>query len=245
MKTINYSDIDLSKLDKLDISSSESDVYVGIDEDKKIKIYKMFKSDLGIYELTLKNEKLKLLEQKNLINSIIVPDAKIVNPNLLGTREEYVDGIDLCYANLKYQNEEIMNILLNVSKDLKQMHDDEIIMSDLNFGNIRIDRNKGHHFLDVLSYSIDRIPANTISRISLDYLKKNKKKIKASKNNDKIAFLLLTIQFFINKYFYDITDYDFYETKEKIKQLKDLEEIYYDLKDGYVKDVPYLHELVR
>lgn len=240
MEIINYNELDLSKLKKLDVDSSESDIY--IDERS---VYKIFKSDLDVYELTLKNEKLKLLEQKKIINSIVLPNAKIVNPGLIGIREDYIEGIDLCDSRQIYSNEEIISILINVSKDLQEMHKNHIIMSDLNFGNIRIDNDKNHHFLDVLSYSIDKIPTNEITLIILEYLRKNKKKISTTENNDKISLILLTVQLFIDKYFYDITDYDFDKSKEKLRELRNLEEIYYDLKKGYIKDVPYLHELIR
>lgn len=240
MEIINYNELDLSKLKKLDVDSSESDIY--IDERS---VYKIFKSDLDVYELTLKNEKLKLLEQKKIINSIVLPNAKIVNPGLIGIREDYIEGIDLCDSRQIYSNEEIISILINVSKDLQEMHKNHIIMSDLNFGNIRIDNDKNHHFLDVLSYSIDKIPTNEIPLILLEYLRKNKKKISTTENNDKISLILLTVQLFIDKYFYDITDYDFDKSKEKLRELRDLEEIYCDLKKGYIKDAPYLHELIR
>lgn len=245
MEVINYNDINFNELTKLDIISSESDIYVCRDENDEIKIYKFFKPVLDIYKLTLKSEKLNLLEKRKVIDSIVLPDAKIINPSLCGIREGYIEGIDLSYANAVYENEEIISILLNISRDLKQMHENGIIMSDMNFGNIRIDNENNHHFLDVLSYSIDNIPSNAVSQITLDYLKKNRKKLSISKNNDKIAFLILTIQLFIDKYFYDITDYDFDENKEKLRRLGDLEEIYYDLKRGYVNDAPYLHELIR
>lgn len=245
MEVINYDDIDFNELTKLDVISSESDIYACKDENNEIKIYKFFKPVLDIYELTLKSEKLNLLEKRKVIDSIVLPDAKIINPSLCGIREGYIEGIDLSYAKAVYEDEEIIPILLNISIDLKKIHENGIIMSDMNFGNIRIDNNNHHHFLDVLSYSIDNIPSNAVSQITLDYLKKNRKKLSTSKNNDKIAFLILTIQLFIDKYFYDITDYDFDNKKEKLRQLRDLEEIYYDLKNGYVKDTPYLHELIR
>lgn len=245
MKIINYNNIDFNELNKLDIDSSESDIYAGKDENDEIKIYKIFKPVLNVYELTLKSEKLNLLEKKKVINSIVLPDSKIINPSLSGIREAYIEGIDLSYARAVYEDEEIISILLNISRDLKKMYENGIIMSDMNFGNIRIDNENHHHFLDILSYSIDNIPSNSVSQITLDYLKKNRKKLSTSKNNDKIAFLLLTIQLFMDKYFYDITDYDFDKNKEKLRRLRDLEEIYYGLKKGYVKDAPYLHELIR
>ena len=56
---------------------------------------------------------------------------------------------------------------------------------------------------------------------------------------------MLAIQLFTDKCFFDITDYDFDKKAEQIKDLELLREIYEDLKNYYVKDVPYLHELIR
>lgn len=242
MEVINYNELDFSKLKKLDVLSSESDIYT--DKDKK-HVYKIFKTDLAIYELTLKSEKLKLLENKKMMNSIVVPSAKIVGRSLVGIREDYIDGVDLCDAKESYTDKQLLSVLLNISKDLEQMHKDKIIVSDLNFGNIRLDKQMNHHFLDVLSYSIDKIPPNAISYILSEYLKKHKKNISPSKNTDKISYLMLAIQLFTDKCFFDITDYDFDKKAEQIKDLELLREMYEDLRNYYVKDVPYLHELIR
>ena len=151
MEVINYNELDFSEFNKLSVYSSESDIYT--DKDKK-HVYKIFKTDLAIYELTLKSEKLKLLENK-----------KMMNRSLVGIREDYIDGVDLCDAKESYTDKQLLSVLLNISKDLEQMHKDKIIVSDLNFGNIRLDKKMNHHFLDVLSYSIDKIPPNAISYI--------------------------------------------------------------------------------
>ena len=242
MEIINYNELDFSEFNKLSVYSSESDIYT--DKDKK-HVYKIFKTDLAIYELTLKSEKLKLLENKKMMNSIVVPSAKIVGRSLVGIREDYIDGVDLCDAKESYTDKQLLSVLLNISKDLEQMHKDKIIVSDLNFGNIRLDKKMNHHFLDVLSYSIDKIPPNAISYILSEYLKKHKKNISPSKNTDKISYLMLAIQLFTDKCFFDITDYDFDKKAEQIKDLELLREIYEDLRSYYVKDVPYLHELIR
>ena len=244
MNCINYNEIDFNKLKRLNVKSYECEIYL---DELERKIYKLFYTTIAsdAYELTLKLKKLAILNMKKFNNHIIVPDSKIVDPSFVGTREDYIEGIDLCDAKDKYSDEQILKILLNVSKNIKEIHGEKIIISDLNFGNIRIDDKGIHHFIDALSYNIKGIPANTISLILSNYLKKHRKKVKGSKNNDKIAFLMLSIQLLLDKYFFDITDYDFEKASETITKLKCLEEIFYDLQSYYVDDVPYLHELIK
>ncbi len=242
METIKYNDIDFSKLKKLDIRSFESDIY--LDYINK-KVYKIFKENIDAYELTLKWEKLKILETKKVIDSIVVPDGRIVDSSFCGVREDYIDGIDLAYTKEKYSDNEILQMLLNISKDIKCIHESGIIISDLNLANIRIDKNMCHHFMDVLSYSINKLPATTTTQIILDYLKRVGKKFKISENNDKLAFLLHTIQLLVDKEFFEITDYEFEEKMERLNILRELKEIFYDLRKYYISDAPYLHELIK
>ncbi len=244
MKTINYDDIDFSKLDKINVESSESDIYVSDYGFDKKKVFKMFKPCLDIYALTLKVEKLKLLEKRKINDSVVVPDHKILSPSYKGTVEDYIDGVDLWDARDIYDTEDIIEILSSSSTNLESMHEDNIVISDMNFGNIRIDKDKKPHFLDVLSYQIDKIPSNALSYELVEYLKRNKRKIKASENNDRIAFLMLSISLLINKRFSDITDYDYDKVSESITKLNNLRDVFYDLKNSYVENIPYFHQLV-
>lgn len=244
IEVIDYNSIAHKLRKRKEIHSSESDICFFSND--ITKVYKIFKSELDAYELTLKNEKLKLLESKKINSSIVIPDAKIINPDLVGTRENYIDGLDLCYITLLYEIEDVLNILLNISKDLESIHqNDGIILSDLNFFNIRIDESKKHYFLDVLSYSIDGIPSNRICTYVAEYLKSKRVKVKASINNDKISFLMETISLLMDEDFFYITNYEFDRASEKIKWLKKLKDVYIDLKNHYVPEVPYLHELIK
>ncbi len=246
METINYNDIDFSELTKLDIQSSESDIYTKKDATGRIKLYKLFKEELNSYDLTLKAEKLKILEKKKINDSIVVPEFKIVDNSLVGTIEDYIHGVDLVNIPAFYSYNIVLDMLLSISENLKAIHEnDGIIVGDLNFGNIRIDKDKNHHFLDVLSYSLDKIPVNAISTILLDYLKRNRIKKKVSINNDKISFLLSTYSLLTDKSFDSITSYDLDKLVDEDNRIEKLKDIFNDLKNGYVKDTPYLYELIK
>ena len=84
MNKINVNEIDFSKLNKLDVESSENTVYL---DDKNEKIYKMFLSK----DLDLSKKKEENLEALNGIKkdiNIVIPENKIMsNGVLIGTIE--------------------------------------------------------------------------------------------------------------------------------------------------------------
>lgn len=84
MNKINVNEIDFSKLNKLDVESSENTVYL---DDKNEKIYKMFLSK----NLDLSKKKEENLEALNGIKkdiNIVIPENKIMsNGVLIGTIE--------------------------------------------------------------------------------------------------------------------------------------------------------------
>ena len=239
--SIVYENIDFSKLKKLDVKSLESSIYL---DEKENQIYKIFEN-VDCFELNLKLEKLKLLESRKVNKNIVVPNAKIVDTTFIGVREDYISGVDLCDANDVYSDKEIFDILNDVSVSMESIHKDNIIFTDLNFGNIRIDKEKNHHFLDVLSYSISKIPSSYISYIAKAYMNKNgKRKIKTNANTDKLTFLLLCINTLMKKDFFDVTIDDFDHKIDEIPELKKLRQTFIDLKEGYYDNLPYLYQLM-
>ena len=127
MQKISYNDIDFSKLKKLDVKSFENYIYV---DDNKKNIYKILKEeDFG--KLQDKSLKLDLLEEKKDATNISIPKLKIENNIFVGVIEDYIDGYDLCDINLNCKDiNEIMNILIKVSMELKKIHEENIVISD-------------------------------------------------------------------------------------------------------------------
>lgn len=101
MNKINVNEIDFSKLNKLDVESSENTVYL---DDKNEKIYKMFLSK----NLDLSKKKEENLEALNGIKkdiNIVIPENKIMsNGVLIGTIERYIKGDDLRDINHRFSN---------------------------------------------------------------------------------------------------------------------------------------------
>lgn len=245
MKEISINDIDVEKLKKVSTKSTESIVF--LDEENN-QIYKFFRSYLCSFEILLKRIKLDILQEKREISEIVIPDAMIMNKSIIGTRESYIEGLDLVDIKSKYQDAKtILDILLNVSKSIYNIHQNEIVISDLNFGNIRIDNDDNPRFLDILSAEIDNIPSNTISLVLNKYYKINNQKDIINKNGDKISFMLLIFNLIFDKNMFNISSYEYDKMKEKISFLHNIEDIFYLLtkKQDVIPEIPYLHELVE
>ena len=141
---------------------------------------------------------------------------------------------------------EIMNILIKVSMELKKIHEENIVISDLNARNIRIDKNGTPYFLDCLSYSIGKYKSDVISRILLSYLVEHDIYPETiTKEMDKISFMMLVFNLIFDKKFYYIT-YNEYESKiESIKYLGALQNYFEMLRTRKRQiDMPYLHEII-
>ena len=138
MNRISYNDIDFNKLTKLDYDSLESDIY--IDKEKQ-RIYKIFKTE-DLCELSYKLVKLDLLQRRNQKGKMIVPDTTIFDRHFCGTIEKYVPGVNLDDIFIKYRDiNHIMKIFLDTSKSLQDIHEEKVVVADLNSANIRIDEN--------------------------------------------------------------------------------------------------------
>ena len=122
MNKFDVNEIDFSKLNKLDVESSENTVYL---DDKNEKIYKMFLSK----DLDLSKKKEENLEALNGIKkdiNIVIPDGKIMsNGVLIGTIERYIKGNDLRDINHRFDNiyDKIL-FCLDMSKTLEEIQND-------------------------------------------------------------------------------------------------------------------------
>lgn len=136
MNKIDINEIDFSKLNKLDVESSENTVYL---DDKNEKIYKMFLSK----DLDLSKKKEENLEALNDIKrdiNIVIPENKIMsNGVLIGTIERYIKGDDLRDINHRFSNiyDKIL-FCLDMSKTLEEIHKENIVVSD-NIRNVKLD----------------------------------------------------------------------------------------------------------
>lgn len=244
MKEVNINDIDFVKLKKLDVKSLDNDVYL---DKESNKIYKKFK-DTSIEILKSKREILELLDKKRKCKKIIVPDTIIIkNGIFVGTIEDYVDGFDL--SDINNNSNDIYDkllVCLDMSKSLEEIHSENIIVSDINSGNIRVTNDYSTYFIDTLDYGVDGKNPTATSKILLNYYKSaNIKEKRITKEFDRITMMMLIFQILLNKDFYYITYYEYMNNAEKNKFLKDLVSFYEVIRTNQKNvDMPYLHEII-
>ncbi len=244
MDKIDVNEIDFSKLNKLDVESSENTVYL---DDKDEKIYKIFLSK----DLDLSKKKEENLEALNDIRrdiNIVIPENKIMsNSVLIGTIERYIKGDDLRNINHRFSNiyDKIL-FCLDMSKTLEEIHKENIVVSDINPGNVRIGEDKKAYYIDILNAGINGSSPLATSKILLNYIRNVKLDTKnVTKELDRITMMMLIFETLFNKEFYYITYYEYMFRAEKIKTLMDLVS-YYELIRTNQKniDMPYLHEII-
>lgn len=244
MNKINVNEIDFSKLNKLDVKSSENTVYL---DDKNEKIYKMFLSK----DLDLSKKKEENLEVFNGIKkdiNIVIPEHKIMsNGTLIGTIERYIKGDDLKDINHRFSNiyDKIL-FCLDMSKTLEEIHKENIVVSDINPGNIRIGEDKKAYYIDILNAGINGSSPLATSKILLNYIRNVKLDTKnVTKELDRITMMMLIFETLFNKEFYYITYYEYMSRAEKIKTLMDLVSYYEVIRTNQKNiDMPYLHEII-
>lgn len=239
MDKIDVNEIDFSKLNKLDVESSENTVYL---DDKDEKIYKIFLSK----DLDLSKKKEENLEALNDIKgdiNIVIPENKIMcNGVLIGTIERYIKGDDLRDSNIY---DKIL-FCLDMSKTLEEIHKENIVVSDINPGNVRIGEDKKAYYIDILNAGINGSSPLATSKILLNYIRNVKLDTKnVTKELDRITMMMLIFETLFNKEFYYITYYEYMSRAEKIKTLMDLVSYYEVIRTNQKNiDMPYLHEII-
>lgn len=223
--------------------ASESDVY----HDNKYfyKIYKNAKK----YILDRKELKVNMLEGYDLKN-VILPKGKIkINKKFRGFFTDYIKKSYPLY-NFKYINNSItdfLNIIKNSSITLRNIHESEIIVSDLSFDNIIFDLNGNHYFIDIDSCALNNVASDRIPLITSDYMNYRNCSYEIDYNFDRLSIILYTYFSFFEKEIQNVSEKEYDEVSEKIKTLKNMKFIFLELKKRYkdLPEFPYIDELIE
>ena len=243
MEIVKYKNIKFKKLKQIKNDSSNK-IYKEKSNPKNL--YKIFENT-DKEELQLKREKLELLREKG-VEDIIVPHTLIEKKNRLkGDISEYInDSIPLYCAYNRCYIEQIQDILLEVSKKLYNIHNNNILIGDLHFYNIILDRSLKSYFIDVDSYGIGNIKPDNNSALVDYYYKSKNKKIVFNDNLDRLSFMLSVFSMTTGKNIFKLNEKTFDTYSEKYEFLNDLKDIYLRLKNSdEIIDVPYLYELIK
>lgn len=242
MLEINSFDVDTYK--KIDnIICTESNVYY--DNKYFYKLYKNTKKHI----LERKELKINMLDGYTLDN-VILPKGKIkINKKFKGLFTDYIKKSYPLY-NFKYVNNNIidfLNIVKNSSITLRNIHESEIIVSDLSFDNIIFDSNGNHYFIDFDSCSLNNVASDRIPFLTSDYLNFRNCDYEIDYNFDRLSIILCTYFSLFEKEIQDVNEKEYDALSEKIKTLKNMKFLFVELKKRYkeLPELPYIDEFIE
>lgn len=246
MKKINLANIDLTKLPQLNDSPHlESDLY----HNDEI-VYKIFKN-FDEYKINKKQRKIELLRDGNSLPNVLMPiDNLYFNDTFFGYTMKYImDSITLFNFNARSKDIKIfLQILTTISKSLKEMHQDprDIIIGDLNFDNIILDKNYNPYFCDIDSCKINGLLNETNPAIVVSYLKNRRiSNIDTNRNKDRLSLLLSTLYMIFKKHIDELSIYEFDKKAEHLETLRNIRNLILEIKKYQnIPEVPYIHELI-
>lgn len=243
MISINYNDIDFSKLSKLDDVCSTNDVYLY--DDTIIKIFKKYKKE----DLKTLESKLELLEEKSNIEFLNLPQSSIKKDgNLVGITLPFINNSMTLNELLQRKGIlESMGMLKDASVKLSKLHREKIIIGDMHFDNIITDIENTNHFIDVESYGISNYKPIDMPSITYNYYAWMNYYIHQNSNMDKISFFLALFSSIFNKNIISVSENEYEIKSKQLPMLIKLKDIFLDLKYSYSEepDMPYLYEVIN
>ena len=266
MGIIRLEDINFEEIERIHCkSNSEARLYT----DGKI-CYKVFRRELyAPWQLIRKYKKINILAKisEDSLDSVVLPIDKIINKKgeIFGYTMKFIPDSQTL---LSFKSEDVLlvsKILYEVSQSVRKIHQDSrnIIISDLHFHNIILDKNLHHHFVDFDSCSIKGIPNESAPTFLSSYeqlvdssnwriIKENIRELKGyaaytetSQKTDRLCLILATLNYIFNKSMISISESDYDKKSEEIPFLNNMKSYFLYLKK-YPKrlEVPYLDEFI-
>lgn len=240
MKILDVRDIDFCDLEMLDVLSSEGTLYF----DDKL-FYKFFD---WVMNINNKEKKLILLNDNYGKLNAVIPHILIKNKHSLsGCAMTYIKDAN---SLIEYKKEDNFISLLNdVSLSLMKIHNDprNIVVGDLHFNNILVDKNMNHYFIDFDSCMVDGIPQDRLPNSLLSYIgSRGNFDFNVNCNTDRLCMLLSFVNSLFDKNIDGLSMYEYDEKAEKIYTLKNLREYIINVRNAYnyIPYVPYLYEVI-
>lgn len=255
--------------DNLKHVSSKLNCEARLYTDNKI-CYKIFREELyAPWQLRRKYKKIKMLNKNSgeYLQGVVLPIDIIINRmgKISGYTMKYIpDSQTLSH----FKTEDtllISKILYEVSQSVRKIHQDprKIIISDLHFGNILLDKNYQHYFVDFDSCSIGRMLNETAPTSLSNYvyltdsskyriIKETIRELngypsytETNQETDKLCLILATLKYFFDKSIVNISEADYDKKCEEVPFLNNMKSCFLYLKK-YPKwlEVPYLDEFI-
>ena len=240
MEILDIRDIDFNKLENLNILSSEATLHY----DDKL-FYKLYDNLENI-----DNKERKLLLLNDGVNDFDAVIPHILIKNKLITWGCAMDRVKDANSLIKYKKTDIFVLLLYaVSLSLKKIHSDprKIVVGDLHFNNILVDKNGHHYFIDFDSCMVDGIPQDRLPSSLIGYVKnRNNFEYEISCETDRLCMILSLVNSFFGKDIDSLSMNEYDEKAEQIYTLKNLRKLIVDIKNNLngIPYTPYLHEVI-
>lgn len=263
---IRLENINFKELERIHCkSNSEARLYT----DGKI-CYKIFwRERYAPWQLIGKYKKINILAKipENSLDSIVLPIDKIINKKgaMFGYTMKFIPDSQTLMSFKPEDALLVSKILYEVSQSVRKIHQDSrnIIISDLHFHNIILDKNLRHYFVDFDSCSIRGIPNEAAPTFLSSYeqlidssryriLKETIRELKGyasytetSQKTDRLCLILATLDYFFGKSIISISESDYDKKSEEIPFLNNMKSYFLYLKK-YPKglEVPYLDEFI-
>lgn len=266
MGIIHLENINFKELERIHCKSNcEARLYT----DGKI-CYKIFwRERYTPWQLHGKYKKINILAKipKKSLDSVILPINKIINKKgeMFGYTMKFIPDSQTLVSFKPEDDLLVAKILYEVSQSVRKIHQDSrnIIISDLHFYNIILDKNLRHYFVDFDSCSINGIPNEGAPKFLSNYeqlvdssryrvLKETIRELRGyaaytetSQRTDRLCLILCTLIYLFGKSIISISESDYDKKCEEIPFLNNMKSYFLYLKK-YPKglEVPYLDEFI-
>jgi len=174
--------------------------------DKILRLLKEYNLNASEF---LDEEEIKINHDK--IENLMLPDANRIFPLKSGLKS-------VIHIKPTIKNKNIIEIIDKCGNLLKELHNKDIIVGDLNLNKIISDENNNYFFIGIDDFGIDSINADVKS----PFLIRNFKKITPNKTTDIIMFKKMIAEIILNKNF-DYHSYLYFKLIIKMSRKLDLE----------------------
>lgn len=243
MDKIKFQDINFSVLKRLQFQGTQATIYR--DGDTCFKILD------GLYEEEKEVLYRKFLDMDGIkIDNVLLPRQLIVeNGKLKGyTMDYFENSMPLSDKFIRYvECKKLFNYVSKASQILRTIHQNGIIMQDLSFENILVDKDGNVAFCDIdgCNYNGYRSPFVSIltKNFFIDY---RKEKIHLSDNLDRISMMLSFYCIVYGRELQKLSKRKYHKLSDKIYTLESLREYANVLvdKNNNISEIPYLDESI-
>lgn len=247
MNTIEKKEINFSELKKKEnLSRGLYPSTFFVDEENK-KIYKIFPW-INKYQCDLKEKRLIEFDKVN-NNSLSKAKDLIYNydMDLVGYTQDLIEGESLYSSISKKGLLQNMKSILEASKNLEDLHKNNILVNYMHFINIMIDQNDKPHFISIDNYQINDLKSAGSTIMLNNYYAQKGMKVENSINSDIISFYLSLFDKIFNRDIYCVTPESYNSHLGSYEFLQQLYPIFFELskRSGKVPEVPYLHKVLK